>query len=611
MLATLATFAPVARVGGLLAAALIAAAPLPVSAQSGGRDSMRDGLAPAIDSLLAFAAGQAPGCVVGVARPAAPTLVRAYGMADLAHGVPNTPETVFESGSVAKQFTAAAVLLLVQDGRLALDDDVRRYLPELPDFGRRITLRHLLTHTSGLREQWQLLAIAGSPPGTQVHTLATVLDLASRQRALNFPPGAEFLYTNTGYSLAALVVERVSGQPLARFAEERLFRPLGMTRTRWRDDFRRVVPRRATAYSPARGDTSGGSGAYREDMPFTSVVGNGGLLTTVGDLLRWNAFLDAPATVGGVPGGPALVAALETPGRLGSGRVLPYALGLALDTADGARTVSHGGSTAGYKTWLGRVPARGVSVAVLCNHAGADAPGLGARIVARVLAPPGGVARADAPAAARPATRATAHATTHATTHATAHATTHVTAHAAVNAGPDVARYAGMFWSAGAGVVLRTAVVDGRLTLQRASAVVLTPDGAHRFRLPDARVGEYLEFDAAAARPRELRVVDGADTVRLVPVSPPDTTAAGLAAYAGTYRSAELDLRIAVALVDGALVWRQSFGVERPLHAAFAGGFTTPLRGTTTVVFTRDRAGRVDGLGMWAAGVRDLRFVRE
>jgi hypothetical protein len=168
-----------------------------------------------------------------------------------------------------------------------------------------------------------------------------------------------------------------------------------------------------------------------------------------------------------------------------------------------------------------------------------------------------------------------------------------------------------VFWGARTGVVVRTAVVDGRLALQRASAVVLTPDGPHRFRLPDARAGEYLEFDRAAGGPRELRVIDGADTARLVPVSPPDTAARALAAYAGTYRSTELDLRITVALRGGALLWRQPFGVERPLQAAFAGGFTTPLRGTTTVVFTRDGTGRVDGLGMRAAGVRDLRFVRE
>jgi CubicO group peptidase (beta-lactamase class C family) len=546
-------------------------APAPAAHPRDPAGALPGDLPGALDSLFAFAGGAAPGCAVGVARRGAAPLVRAYGMADLAHGVPNAPGTVFESGSVAKQFTAAAVLLLARDGRLSLDDDVRRFLPEVPDFGARMTLRHLLTHTSGLREQWNLLAVAGNPPGTQVHAPATVVDLVSRQRALNFAPGAEFLYANTGYTLAAVVVERASGRPFARFTEERLFRPLGMTRTRWRDDFRRVVAGRATAYSPA--PPSDAPGGYREDMPFTNVVGNGGLLTTVGDLLRWNAFLDAPDAAPGVPGGRALVDALQTPARLRDGRALPYALGLALDTLGGERAVAHGGSTAGYKTWLGRVPARGVSVAVLCNHGGADAPALGARVAARALdaAPPPPAGPTAEPAA-------------------------------------DPGRYAGAFWDAGSGALLQTAAADGRLALAEAPTRVLAPAGPDRFRLPDGRTALFVR---AGGRVREVRLAAGADTARLAPVPPPDTAAAALAAYAGTYRSAELDLRVTVAVRGGALVWRQPFGVERPLRAAFAGGFTTPLRGGTTVVFSRAPSGRVDGLGVWAAGVRGLRFARE
>jgi hypothetical protein len=174
-----------------------------------------------------------------------------------------------------------------------------------------------------------------------------------------------------------------------------------------------------------------------------------------------------------------------------------------------------------------------------------------------------------------------------------------------------VAEYAGVFWSSRTGAVVRTAVVDGRLALQRAAPVILRPDGPHRFRLPNARPGEFLEFALSGARPRQLLVVDGADTVRMVAVALPDTSARTLAAYAGTYRSVELDVRVAVAVRDGVLVWRQAFGVERPLRAAFVDGFTVPLRGTTTVRFTRDRAGRVDGLAMWAASMRDVQFVRE
>jgi hypothetical protein len=411
----------------------------------------------------------------------------------------------------------------------------------------------------------------------------------SRQRALNFAPGAEFLYTNTGYSLAALVVERASGRPLAQFTEERLFRPLGMTRTRWRDDFRRVVPGRATRTARWATSRSGGPAAYREDMPFTNVVGNGGPAHHGG---RLAALERVPRRAGRGcrrarwPGPHRSArdawAARERPRAAVRARPRPR---------HGGRrpTVSHGGSTAGYKTWLGRVPARGVSVAVLCTTAVPTRPTSAARRGA-VLAAPGGGTRAE------PARGGCAGA---------------ACGRRGRGQRGTWLRYAGVFWSRGPVRCCAPPVVGDRLVLQRASVVVLTPDGPHRFRLPGARAGEYLEFVPAHGRPRELRVVDRGDTVRLAPVPPPDTAAGALAAYAGTYRSAELDVPVTVALRDGALVWRQPFGVERPLRAAFADGFTAPLRGTTTVVFTRDRSGRVTGLGMWAAAVRDLRFVRE
>ena len=240
--------------------------------------------APDLDRLFGSIAPTGPGCAAGLAMAGAPPLIRTYGLADLEHPEPITARTVFESGSLAKQFTAAAMQLLVQDGKLALDDDIRRYLPEMPDFGTPITIRNLLNHTSGLREQWSLLALAGDPPGTQVHGQATILDLASRQKGLNFVPGTEFLYTNTNYVLAATIVERVSGQGLQAFTDQRLFRPLGMGQTRWREDFRTVVPGRATAYAPT--DTG-----FIASMPFTNVYGNGGLLTTVSDFLKWEAWI--------------------------------------------------------------------------------------------------------------------------------------------------------------------------------------------------------------------------------------------------------------------------------------------------------------------------------
>ena len=256
-------------------------------------------------------------------------------MADLEHDVAIRPDTIFEAGSVSKQFTAAAILLLARDGKLSLDDPARKYIPELPDYGAPLTIRHMLTHTSGLRDWGNVASIAGWPRGMRVHTHADVLDIISRQRSLNFPSGTRYSYCNTGYNLAAIIVSRVSGQSFTEFTRTRLFEPLGMTRTSWRDDFTRIVKDRSIAYA------DGGSG-FRMDMPFENVYGQGGLLTTAGDLLRWANNLSQP-----VVGDAAYVKEQQEPGRFNDGRAHDYALGLVIGTYQGyARSVAqrrHGG----------------------------------------------------------------------------------------------------------------------------------------------------------------------------------------------------------------------------------------------------------------------------
>jgi CubicO group peptidase (beta-lactamase class C family) len=286
----------------------------------------------------------------------ASVLQKAYGMADLEHDVRNTTDTIFEAGSVSKQFTAASVLLLAKEGKLSLDDPARKYIPELPDYGPALLIRHMLNHTSGLRDWGEVAAIAGWPRTTRVHTHAHVLDIVSRQRSLNFVPGSQYSYSNTGYNLAAIIVARVSGKPFAEFSQERLFKPLGMTHTSWRDDFTRIVKNRAIAYA------DGGDGQFRMDMPFENVHGNGGLLTTVGDLLTWNENFVSPKV-----GDAAFVREQQETGRFNDGRPQAYALGLFIGQYRGLREVSHSGATAGYRAYLARYPDQHVSVAVLCN----------------------------------------------------------------------------------------------------------------------------------------------------------------------------------------------------------------------------------------------------
>lgn len=322
-----------------------------------------------LDATFDRWSGDRPGCALGVERAGSPTIMRAWGLAELEHRVPADPDTIYEAGSVSKQFTAAAILLLADDGLLTLDDDVRRWLPELPDYGRTITIRHLLNHTSGLRDWGAMVALEGWPRGSRATEQSQVLEVVARQGALNFEPGSEWLYSNSGYNLAAIIVARVSAQSFADFTRGRLFVPLGMTQTRWRDDFTAVVPGRAAAYAPA-------AGGYRLAMPFENAHGNGGLLTTVGDLLIWNRALSS--------GHANLSERLAEVGSAG-GRSTHYGLGLTRAVHEGQTEIAHGGATGGYRSWLARYPERGLSIALLCNAADASPEMLGRQVASLFL----------------------------------------------------------------------------------------------------------------------------------------------------------------------------------------------------------------------------------
>src|SRR5262245_55783892 len=354
----------------VFAAALLSTAP---SAQSPGREEVAAGAGRVFDRIAKAYVAPGPGCAVAVSLNGDTVFEKAFGLAEIEHNVPNTPQTIFESGSVAKQFTAAALVLLQQEGKLKLDDPVRKHIPELPDYGAPLTIRHLLNHTAGLRDWGTVMSLTGAGRGDRVVTQALALDVITHQRALDFTPGSEYSYSNSGYNLAASIVERVSTQKFGTFLAERLFKPLGLNDSSVRDDYRRIVPRRAQAYSRQ------GTGPWRLDMPIMNVYGNGGILTTVGDWIKWNAMLDSKSL------GAGLVEALETRGVLNDGRKITYALGLEVGAYKGLNHVEHGGATAGYQTYLSRYPDKKVSVAVLCNGTSPGAAAIRAAIADEIF----------------------------------------------------------------------------------------------------------------------------------------------------------------------------------------------------------------------------------
>jgi CubicO group peptidase (beta-lactamase class C family) len=318
-----------------------------------------DSLAAQTDQVFAqWDKPDSPGCVCAVMREGEVVYSRAFGMANLELDVPLTPQSVFYIASVSKQFTAASIALLALGGKLSLDDDIRTYVPEMADFGVTITIRHLVYHTSGIRDHGGLARLSGRTSPDYYNNVRT-LALLSRQRTLNFRPGEEYLYSNSGYVLLAEIVERVSGQSLREFAEENIFGPLGMANTEFDDDYRTIIKHRVASY---RQGEQGGLQRYLKAHGYT--VGPGGLLSTVEDLLRWNRNFD-DMTVGG----PHFIELMLTRGTLNDGDTIDYAFGLVHEEYNGLKTVRHGGGHQGFRTQLLRFPEQRFSVAVPCNLA--------------------------------------------------------------------------------------------------------------------------------------------------------------------------------------------------------------------------------------------------
>lgn len=322
-----------------------------------------------VDALFAkWDRSDTPGAAVEVVKHGKVIYRRAFGMANIEQGRPVTPLTAFHVASLSKQFTALAILLLEQDGKLSLDDDVREYVPGFPDLGHTVRIRHLLNHTSGLRDQWNLLAMAGWRMDDVIRD-EDVMNLVRRQRTLNFTPGSEFEYSNTGYTVLSEIVHQVSGKSLAAFSKERIFNPLGMKHTSFHEHYGTLVAGRAQSYQPAPG-----SGYEGVALSF-STIGPSSLLTTTDDLVLWDRNFDDPR-VGGAP----LLARMQTPASLNDGTVIDYGDGVFIGNYRGLKTIDHSGADAGFRSYLLRFPEQHLTIVIAGNGADVQAVRLGERI---------------------------------------------------------------------------------------------------------------------------------------------------------------------------------------------------------------------------------------
>jgi CubicO group peptidase (beta-lactamase class C family) len=523
-----------------------------------------------------------PGCALGVYRGGQIVYKRGYGMEDLNEEVHITPGTVFHVASMSKQFTAASVVQLAQQRKLSLDDDVRKYIPELPDFGQKITIRNLVYHTSGLRDQWALLGLAGWRYSKDLITDDDVMSMMTRQKELNFKPGEQHLYCNTGYTLMGLIVKRVSGMSLREFTTKNIFEPLGMTHTHFRDDHAEIIKHDAVGYEQETGKP------FEISITNFDTVGATSLHTTVEDLQRWDENFYQPKV-----GGTAFVQQMLEQGKLNNGEQLDYAFGLVIGKYKGLPTVDHGGADAGYRSDMTRFPEQHFSVAVLCNSAETDPSALTRQVADIMLAKEIKAAEA-ATTAKEPAAKSAA-------------------GTAVVLSAKQMAAFTGLYWNRENDAFVKIFVKEGKLEGDTGGEepLVLKPFGESRFHIADKPWGDKVEIQFVAANgdePKRMERSDGGGKPRVFEAKESFSPgAAELAEYAGVYVSEEIDPLYRIVLHEDKLSLlrlKHKADTLRPeVRDVFTGGIGT-------VRFVRDANGHVSGFVLNAGRIQNFHFTK-
>jgi CubicO group peptidase (beta-lactamase class C family) len=517
---------------------------------------------PSLEILLPIGAhGASPGCSVDVRRNGAVIVQRSTGLANLENGTKISQDTVFEAGSISKQFVAAGLALLQSQGRISLNDSVRRWLPELPERYAPITLRMMMHHTSGMRSWNNLAELTGRGEDESGYDNMWVVKAIARQNGLNNTPGREYLYSNSNFVLGATVIERASGRSLNSFFRMALFERLGMRNTLWRDDFRAVVTGRAQAYSLSN------DGTWRLDVPLNGVVGAGGLMTTVGDLQRWNDALNHPRDED-----LGWADLLTQPGILNDGTKLRYGLGLELDPIAGHPAFSHAGSTGAYRAWLGRVPDAGLSIALLCNDGSLNTEDLGLAIAALYLTPSAAIS--DAKRSAKL---------------------------------PDILGLAGRYRNMLNDTAIDVKVDNGRARFNGSASFVAA--GLNKLVLEEGGRIAYLNRSANGLVERISLSRQSNTPVPLKREAAWNPSVSEMELFSGRFRSQEIDGEHRFELKNGQLQWIDPAGRAQPLTPLYRDTFSA-AESSWTLRFTRASDGRIDGFNASITRARRIRYTK-
>jgi len=573
-----------------ITAFFVNSAVFPVKPQTLPADSDSDKFTGKVDKLFAqWDHPDSPGCALGVIKNEKLIYKRGYGMADVEHGTPITSESGFDSMSMTKQFTAASIMLLVQRGKISLDDDVRKYVPEVPDFGTPITIRHLVYHTSGLREEFNMWELAGWR-WDDIVTESDVFDLLSRTKELNYKPGDEHSYTNTGYSLMAIIVKRVSGQSLREFADQNIFKPLGMNQTVFHDDHRMIIKNRAASYHKLK-DGGFEIGPSTLDLP--------AVFTSVEDLARWDQnFYDKK--VGGEEG----IRQLVTPGKLNNGQVLNYGFGLRITKYRGLNAVWHSGAGQGFKTAFMRFPDQHFSVICLCNLDSIDMDELTEQVADIYLADkftegPRGPVKLTEEQQKKVAELAQ-----------------FAKEHFVQIPETELSAFTGLYSQPGALFARHVSVKNGKLMVERAPGIEseLSPTGGNQFLLMDVPAHIEVSFKAGESNSamQMTSVVDNGKPLIVTRAGAAATTPEQLSAYTGNYYSEELGSAFTLVLKEGKLMLQRRKWADVELSALYEDVFRNDSNRIGTLFFARNSAKEVTAFSLTNSdrSIRHLKFTR-
>ncbi len=503
-----------------------------------------------------------PGCAVGAVRDGRLVYKRAFGMANLDYDVPNTTSTLFNLASVSKPFTAASIALLAQQGKLSLDDDIRKYVPEIPKYDQTVTIRHLIHHTSGIRE-YQALVLFGGLGTDDAYNDKDILNMLARQKNISFKPGSKYQYSNSNYHLLGIIIGRVSGKSLREFAEENIFKPLGMKNTMFSDNRFEVVKNRASGYMV------GPDKSIRARSSLFDLVGGGGVLTTVEDLYLWTQNYYEPKI-----GNKEMIQLLTTPGTLNGGEKMNYAFGVWRQEYKGLPVIEHSGNMSGFRAKIFSFPEQKFTAIALCNNM-AILPSVIVNKLADIYLE--GQLKPDAPSQKKAAESLP---------------------QAITLPEKEALRYAGIYANLEIGKVFKLSLKDGKLInsglLQY--EIPVTPISENRLLIVEgANVTELNPVFNKSGTISEIKILTKSGKPDIfVPVKPPFDSAQQLSEYAGTYYSEELDADYKLTLQGNNLSLQISENLKPTLTAAYADVFAF-AGGQGNLSFTRDDKGKITG----------------